>query len=58
GWLHGSDGSLFLWIPPEYRDGLMFPNLKVLISRAHKVSINFQNFVHGEEWIKCFDSEL
>ncbi|KAE9397335.1 WD40 repeat-like protein, partial [Gymnopus androsaceus JB14] len=58
GWLHGSDGSLFLWIPPEYRDGLMFPNMKMLIYRAHKVSINLQDFVHGEEWIKCFNSEL
>ncbi|KAE9385619.1 hypothetical protein BT96DRAFT_575007 [Gymnopus androsaceus JB14] len=58
GWLYGSNGSLFLWIPPEYRDGLMFPHMQVLISRAHKVSIDLQNFVDGEEWIKCFSSEL
>ncbi|KAE9392937.1 hypothetical protein BT96DRAFT_887617 [Gymnopus androsaceus JB14] len=32
----------------------MFSNMKVLISRAHKVSLNLQNFVHGEEWIKSF----
>ncbi|KAF9058822.1 hypothetical protein BDP27DRAFT_1160607, partial [Rhodocollybia butyracea] len=31
GWLCGSDSSLILWIPPEYRDGLLVPPLQLLI---------------------------
>ncbi|KAF9060602.1 WD40-repeat-containing domain protein [Rhodocollybia butyracea] len=58
GWLCGSDSSLFLWIPPEYRAGLTVPHLQVIISQAHKSSINLQTFVHGTSWTQCYTGEL
>ncbi|KAF9058863.1 hypothetical protein BDP27DRAFT_537737 [Rhodocollybia butyracea] len=58
GWLCGSDSLPFLWIPPEYHNRLMFPYSKVLMSTGHPVSINLTNFVHGEQWIQCFQRSI
>ncbi|KAF5390094.1 hypothetical protein D9757_003876 [Collybiopsis confluens] len=54
GWLHGSDSSLFLWIPPEYQNVLMMPRMQVLISRGPPCSLDLSNFVHGDNWFKCY----
>ncbi|KAE9402798.1 WD40 repeat-like protein, partial [Gymnopus androsaceus JB14] len=53
GWLCGTDSSLLLWIPPEYRPGLMFPHMQILISRYHSISLDLSNFAHGKDWVKC-----
>ncbi|KIK56926.1 hypothetical protein GYMLUDRAFT_173660, partial [Collybiopsis luxurians FD-317 M1] len=54
GWLCGSDSSLLLWIPPEYRTGLSLPHMRLCISRAHQSSLNLSSFVHGTGWAACF----
>ncbi|KAF9058820.1 WD40-repeat-containing domain protein, partial [Rhodocollybia butyracea] len=58
GWLCGSDSSLIIWIPPEYRNGLLVPPLQVLISSSHMRSLNLQNFVHGIFWAQCYTGKL
>ncbi|KIK62111.1 hypothetical protein GYMLUDRAFT_242813, partial [Collybiopsis luxurians FD-317 M1] len=53
GWLQNFDSSLLMWIPPEYRTGLMFPPMQILISKVSPVSLNLKDFTHGENWIQC-----
>ncbi|KAE9390724.1 hypothetical protein BT96DRAFT_750505, partial [Gymnopus androsaceus JB14] len=52
GWICGTDSSLLLWIPPEYRSGLMLPHMQILISRCSPISLDLSNFVHGKDWVK------
>ncbi|KIK71658.1 hypothetical protein GYMLUDRAFT_977718, partial [Collybiopsis luxurians FD-317 M1] len=54
GWLCGPDSSLILWIPPEYRECLMFPHMELLLPQTQLASLNLKNFVHGKEWAKCY----
>ncbi|KAE9397806.1 hypothetical protein BT96DRAFT_61753 [Gymnopus androsaceus JB14] len=57
GWLCSTDSSLLLWIPPEYRPGLMFPYMQILIARYDPISLDLSDFVHGKNWVKCFKVE-
>jgi hypothetical protein len=56
GWLVvGSDEKLLLWIPPEYRNQLFWPHMKLVIGRS-SIHLDLSNFAHGDHWYKCFDS--
>ncbi|EPQ54783.1 hypothetical protein GLOTRDRAFT_42827 [Gloeophyllum trabeum ATCC 11539] len=52
GWLRSPGGDLLLWIPPVHRKGFLRPNALFVIG-AHQTRLNLDNFVHGEDWVKC-----
>ncbi|KIK66916.1 hypothetical protein GYMLUDRAFT_1023890 [Collybiopsis luxurians FD-317 M1] len=53
GWLCGSDSSLLLWIPPEYRFSIVFPPTRVVIDRNGQTTLDLSNFAHGTHWTEC-----
>jgi hypothetical protein len=56
GWLVvGPDEKLLLWIPPEYRKHLFWPQMKLVMGH-HTIHLDFSNFAHGDHWYKCFNS--
>jgi hypothetical protein len=55
GWLYtGPDEKLLLWIPPEYRDHLSWPQMKKVIGHP-VVHLDLSNLAHGVSWHKCFN---
>ncbi len=52
GWICGSKGELFMWIPSVYRDCLHRPST-VWISGKRGTILNLSNFVHGHIWATC-----
>ncbi|KIK56951.1 hypothetical protein GYMLUDRAFT_1012462, partial [Collybiopsis luxurians FD-317 M1] len=54
GWIRGSDASLLLWIPPEYRTEVAVPPLRLFISNVPQVSLDLSHFAHGTHWTDCF----
>jgi hypothetical protein len=56
GWLVvGFDEKRLLWIPPEYRNRLFWPHMKLVIGHS-MIHLDLSNFAHGDHWYKCFDS--
>ncbi|KAF7978465.1 hypothetical protein HWV62_45583, partial [Athelia sp. TMB] len=52
GWMLNREGGLLFWVPPEHREGLWWPHNTMVISKR-STHLNTQNFVHGEDWIRC-----
>ncbi|KAE9400481.1 hypothetical protein BT96DRAFT_647096 [Gymnopus androsaceus JB14] len=57
GWLHGSNSSILLWIPPEYQPTLVVPPLQLLISISGQTTLDLSNFVHGNDWVRCWEDD-
>ncbi|KIM21690.1 hypothetical protein M408DRAFT_29334 [Serendipita vermifera MAFF 305830] len=56
GWILGPQSELLLWVPPTLRKGLYGPRSTLVIGRCVKTPINFEYFVHGDEWTRCGES--
>ncbi|KZT67318.1 WD40 repeat-like protein [Daedalea quercina L-15889] len=56
GWILGSRGELFLWIPPEYRSSLWWPRTTAIMG-AHPVQLDLSRFTHGMVWTDCWHSD-
>ncbi|CAG7845869.1 COMPASS-like H3K4 histone methylase component WDR5B {ECO:0000303/PubMed:19567704} Short=AtWDR5B {ECO:0000303/PubMed:19567704} [Serendipita indica DSM 11827] len=54
GWLLGPNGQRLCWIPPQFRDGLERPGVRI-IGRVQRLSVDTTQFVHGEEWTRVKD---
>ncbi|KAL0958686.1 hypothetical protein HGRIS_014017 [Hohenbuehelia grisea] len=55
GWILGSNDELLLWIPPAYRDFLIFkPSRCILLIAQSRVVVDVSDFVHGEDWTHCY----
>ncbi|KAF8880608.1 hypothetical protein CPB85DRAFT_1340951 [Mucidula mucida] len=61
GWIRGPQGERRMWVLPEYRafvhDKDLMPQCVLLIATG-RVTVNFKDSVHGEEWTKCHVSEM
>ncbi|TFY54734.1 hypothetical protein EVJ58_g8685 [Rhodofomes roseus] len=55
GWIVGPHEELFLWIPPEYRTGLLWPRMTAVIG-VHPVRLDLRQFAHGSTWTECWGS--
>ncbi|KIM20243.1 hypothetical protein M408DRAFT_308850 [Serendipita vermifera MAFF 305830] len=53
GWILGPQSELLLWVPPTLRVGLYRSRNKLIIGRCIKTWIDFDLFVHGNEWARC-----
>ncbi|KAK7034967.1 WD40 repeat-like protein [Favolaschia claudopus] len=53
GWIRNSASDMILWVPPWLRDQTCLPwNSCVIGSRV--CHLDWSQFVHGSEWMKCF----
>ncbi|KAH9834893.1 uncharacterized protein C8Q71DRAFT_837694 [Rhodofomes roseus] len=55
GWIVGPHEELFLWIPPGYRTGLLWPRMTAVIG-VHPVRLDLRQFAHGSTWTECWGS--
>ncbi|TFY52916.1 hypothetical protein EVJ58_g9743 [Rhodofomes roseus] len=55
GWIIGPNKELFVWVPPEYRTGLLWPCMTAIIG-VHPVRLDLRNFAHGSRWAECWRS--
>ena len=53
GWLRGPDKELLLYIPGEYRQYLQHPPM-IHRFAAGRLTIDWTDAVHGEDWTKCY----
>lgn len=54
GWLVGPEKQLFMWIPLEYRKGLMFHRMQVLIGPDRPIPLDFSRLTYGTDWARCY----
>ncbi|KIM19886.1 hypothetical protein M408DRAFT_172127 [Serendipita vermifera MAFF 305830] len=53
GWILGPQSELLLWVPPTLRTGLYRSRNALIIGACIKTEIDFELFVHGDEWTRC-----
>ncbi|TFY54041.1 hypothetical protein EVJ58_g9094 [Rhodofomes roseus] len=53
GWITGPNKELFLWIPPDYRTGLLWARMTAVMG-AHRVHLDLRQFAHGSTWTECW----
>ncbi|KAH9834918.1 uncharacterized protein C8Q71DRAFT_859264 [Rhodofomes roseus] len=53
GWIIGPHEELFLWIPPDYRTGLLWARTTAVMG-AHRVHLDLRQFAHGSTWTECW----
>ncbi|KAJ7205925.1 quinon protein alcohol dehydrogenase-like superfamily [Mycena haematopus] len=53
GWLSCRQSELIVWLPDSHRRGLWSPHNALVISKE-QTTLNFDNFVHGTEWMQCY----
>ncbi|KAH9834936.1 uncharacterized protein C8Q71DRAFT_132694 [Rhodofomes roseus] len=56
GWIVGPHKELFLWIPPDYRTGLVWRRMTAIIIGIHSVRLDLRDFAHGSTWTECWGS--
>ncbi|KAI0316848.1 hypothetical protein OF83DRAFT_1124479 [Amylostereum chailletii] len=56
GWVKDRNGNLLFWVPPVHRRALYRPNT-VLIIGENATQLDFDNFVHGDEWTACYTGD-
>ncbi|KAK7016171.1 WD40-repeat-containing domain protein [Favolaschia claudopus] len=49
GWIRGPNRELLLWVPPYYREGLLWPRTELGIGK-HITKLDLTNFVDGIDW--------
>lgn len=57
GWVSLTEGSVFIWLLPEYR---VIDDSSVQVSARHisRPSIDFSQFVHGDQWMCVADGSV
>ena len=56
GWIIGPEDERLLWVPKNRFT--VNPALKYTTDSEAITGLNFCNFVHGEEWTKCYSSNV
>ncbi|EJD05239.1 WD40 repeat-like protein [Fomitiporia mediterranea MF3/22] len=54
GWIHGREGELLVWVPPDLRTTLWRPQNTAIINCAFLTKLDFSNATLGERWQECF----
>ncbi|KAK6983901.1 WD40 repeat-like protein [Favolaschia claudopus] len=52
GWIRGPNRELLLWVPPYYREGLLWPRTELGIGK-HITKLDLTNFVDGIDWVRA-----
>ncbi|KAF7309317.1 WD40 repeat-like protein [Mycena indigotica] len=55
GWVLSEQEDLLFWLPPDFRPGFYMPLSTKVISH-HKVNFSYENFMHGDNWTKCYSA--
>lgn len=56
-WIVGPNRERLLWIPEDFARGLDPPGSTHVI-RPKRRKLDFSRFVHGEDWVKCYQPQL
>lgn len=54
GWLRGQYGERLLWIPPDIRASLWYPQNTAIFGCAFSTKLDFKGSALGESWQECF----
>ncbi|KAF8601280.1 WD40 repeat-like protein [Ceratobasidium sp. AG-I] len=57
GWVLGSHSNLLVWVPPELRDCLLYPQNLVMISTRGSLALDFSHAQLGDNWSHCYRIE-
>ncbi len=55
GWICGSKGELFMWVPPIHRAGFYHPS-NIWVASKYETRVNPSTFVHGQNWTTCINT--
>ncbi|KAF7967749.1 hypothetical protein HWV62_33240 [Athelia sp. TMB] len=55
GWMRNRKGELLFWVPPEHRTELWWPHRIAVIGTKRPTRLDLGNFVHGENWTRCYE---
>jgi hypothetical protein len=58
GWIVGPENEHLIWIPAHYRDRLLTPFCKQIISSDPVVMLDLSHFAHGPSWANCYMKSL
>ncbi|KAJ7106811.1 hypothetical protein C8R43DRAFT_1164303 [Mycena crocata] len=53
GWLSSGPSQLLFWLPTIHRRGFWMPQNTLVIGRQ-QTRFSYDNFVHGEDWARCY----
>jgi hypothetical protein len=53
GWILGQNSEPLFWVPPSLRDGLFWPNTRLVLGNLITTKLDLAHFVHGESWSQC-----
>ncbi|CAE6434144.1 unnamed protein product [Rhizoctonia solani] len=56
GWVQDHQGHLLLWVPPDLRSVLLWPQNIMLLARQGCIELDFTNVRIGNIWNTCFQS--
>ncbi|KAJ7508945.1 hypothetical protein B0H11DRAFT_1676845, partial [Mycena galericulata] len=53
-WVSCNPSEPLFWLPSHHRIGLWSPHNTLVIGTQQTI-LSYENFVHGTEWVKCYN---